>query len=165
MKKVFLSLIVISLISSSALSQNKIGYINSQELINIMPEAIKAQKDLIELQTALNLEGKEYLAELKSKDSAFVADSSKLSPTSKSLKLNSLNELYRVVQNWDASTKNKLKETQESLLQPISKKIIETLKLVAKENNYIYILEKSSVIVGPPGDDVLQIVKKKLGIK
>ena len=28
-----------------------------------------------------------------------------------------------------------------------------------------YILDLNSVIVGPPGDDVLVLVKKKLGIK
>ena len=58
----------------------------------------------------------------------------------------------------------KLQEKQQELLIPIRNKALETIKVVAKENGYGYILDQNSVIVGPPGDDVLALVKKKLNI-
>jgi outer membrane protein len=36
---------------------------------------------------------------------------------------------------------------------------------VAKENGYSYILDINAVIVGPPGDNIMILVKNKLGIK
>lgn len=42
---------------------------------------------------------------------------------------------------------------------------MDAIKAVAKESGYSYILDINAVIVGPPGDDVLGLVKKKLGIK
>jgi outer membrane protein len=41
---------------------------------------------------------------------------------------------------------------------------MEAIKAVAKESNYAYVLDANSVLVGPPGEDVLPLVKKKLGI-
>ena len=38
------------------------------------------------------------------------------------------------------------------------------LNTVAKENGYSYIIDASALIVSPPGDDILPLVKKKLGI-
>jgi outer membrane protein len=42
---------------------------------------------------------------------------------------------------------------------------LETIKAVGKENAYTYVLDQNAVIVGPPGDDILPLVKKKLNIK
>jgi outer membrane protein len=36
---------------------------------------------------------------------------------------------------------------------------------VAKENGYNYVLAKEQLLVSPPADDLLPLVKKKLGIK
>ena len=50
-------------------------------------------------------------------------------------------------------------------IAPIKSKALESIRAVAKENGYAYILDVNSVIVGPPGDDVIALVKKKMGIK
>ena len=42
---------------------------------------------------------------------------------------------------------------------------MDAIKAVADEKKYTYILDNSSVIVGPPGDDILPLVKAKLGVK
>jgi outer membrane protein len=44
---------------------------------------------------------------------------------------------------------------------------MEAIKNVAKEKGYSYVLDEStnSLLVAPPGDDLLAAVKAKLGIK
>ena len=59
----------------------------------------------------------------------------------------------------------KVQEKSQELIVPIRAKAYENIKLVAKESGYAYVMEASSVLVGPPGDDILPLVKKKLGIK
>ena len=44
-------------------------------------------------------------------------------------------------------------------------KALDAIKAVAKENGYAYVLDNNAVLVGPPGDDILDLVKKKLGVK
>ncbi len=152
-------------LTNTAISQNKIGYINTEELIGAMPEAEKATTQLQDYQTALQQQGNDYQTELQEKDSLFVKDSAKLSVAAKELRRTGLIELYQKVQGWRDVMQQKLQEKQQELLVPIRNKALETIKAVAKENAYTYVLDQNSVIVGPPGEDILPLVKKKLNIK
>jgi len=165
MKKFFLAgvLLVSGFLTASA--QSKIGYINTEDLINSMPEADKANAELQDYQNALNQQGNEYLSELKEKDSALAVDSPHLSQAIIELKKNDLMKLYQQVQGWNQQSQQLLGQKQQTLLAPIRDKALESIKVVAKENGYGYILDASALIVSPPGDDILPLVKKKLGIK
>ena len=98
-------------------------------------------------------------------DSAFVKDSLKMSPAQRELKRNDLVALYQKVQSWNQTSQQMMGEKQQALLAPIKTKALETIKEVAKENGYTYIFDAAALIVSPPGDDILPLVKKKLGLK
>ncbi|MBI3883594.1 MAG: OmpH family outer membrane protein [Sphingobacteriales bacterium] len=164
MKKLIVSG-VMALAIFTASAQNKIGYINTEELISTMPEAEKANTALQDYQTSLTQQGQDYLSELNEKDSIFVRDSAKLSPAAKELRRNDLIALYQKVQNWNQTMQQLLGEKQQALLVPIRSKALENIKAVAKENGYSYVLEQSALIVAPPAEDILPFVKKKMGIK
>jgi outer membrane protein len=143
----------------------KIGYISTDELISVMPEAEKADAELKEFQASLSQQGQDMMKDLNAKDSAFVRDSTKLSPSMKEIKKNELIELYQKVQNWNQQAQEMYQQEAQKKIQPLRTKALDAIKAAAKENNYTYILDVNSVLVGPPGDDVLPLVKKKLGIK
>jgi outer membrane protein len=134
-------------------------------LIGSMPEAEKANTQLQDYQNSLQQQGQDYYREFNEKDSTFQADSSKYSQTIKDLKRRDLIELYQKVQGWNQNMQQLLQQKSQELLVPIKNKAFETIKTVAKESGYTYVLESASVLVGPPGDDILPLVKKKLGIK
>ena len=152
-------------VTNTAFSQNKIGYISTEELIGTMPEAEKANAQLQDYQSSLQQQGQEYYRELNEKDSIFQIDSSKLSPASKELRRNDLIALYQKVQGWNQTIQQKVQEKSQELIVPIRAKAFEAIKATAKEAGFNYVLEAGSVLVGPPGDDILALVKKKLGIK
>ena len=54
---------------------------------------------------------------------------------------------------------------QQDLMAPIQRKAAENVQTVAKENGYSYVFLKDALLVSPPADDLLPIVKKKLGLK
>ena len=152
-------------LTNTAFSQTKIGYISTEEIIGVMPEAEKATVQLQDYQAALQQQGNDYLSELNEKDSLFGKDSAKLTPAAKELRRTGLIELYQKVQGWREVMQQKLSEKQQELLVPIRNKALETIKTVAKENGYNYVLDQNSVIVGPPGENIISLVKKKLNIK
>jgi outer membrane protein len=47
----------------------------------------------------------------------------------------------------------------------VQKKAQETIQQVAKENGYTYVFLKDALLVSPPAEDLLPLVKKKLGLK
>lgn len=164
MKKLIVAgMMVLGVITTSA--QQKIGYVNTDELIGIMPEAEKADLELKDFQTALGQQGQDMMKELTAKDSIFVKDSAKLSPSMKEIKRKELIELYQRVQGWQTQAQELYQQEAQKKIAPIRDKAMDAIRVVAKENGYSYILDINAIIVAPPGDDVLTLVKKKLGIK
>jgi outer membrane protein len=164
MKKLFV-VAAMSLSMFGASAQNKIGYISTDELIGVMPEAEKADAELKDYQASLAQQGQDMMKELNDKDSLFVRDSAKLSPSMKEIKKNELVSLYQRVQNWNQQAQEMYQAEAQKKIAPLRTKALDAIKSVAKKNGYSYILDVNSVIVGPPGDDVLALVKKELGIK
>jgi outer membrane protein len=167
MKKVVLSLVVLILavsFSNSAAAQAKIGYISTEELIGAMPETDAANTQLQDYQTSLQQQGNDYLRELSEKDSVFGLDSAKMTPTQKELKRNDLIALYQKVQGWNQTMQQMIQQKSQDLIGPIRTKASDAIKATAKENGFTYVLESAAVLVGPPGDDILPLVKKKLNI-
>ena len=149
----------------SATAQNKIGYISTDELIGVMPEAEKADAELKEYQAALGQQQQDRMRELNIKDSLFVKDSAKLSASMKEIKRKELIELYQRVQGFQTEAQELYQEEAQKKIAPIRAKAMDAIRVVAKENGYTYIFDVNAVIVAPPGDDVLTLVKRKLGIK
>jgi outer membrane protein len=69
------------------------------------------------------------------------------------------------VQGWNQTMQQLMQQKTQELLAPIRSKAFETIKTVAKESGYAYVLDAQAILVGPPGEDILPLVKKKLGIK
>jgi len=168
MKKTVLLLVVavaMTGFANNVSAQGKTGYISTEELIGSMAETEVANKQLQDYQSSLQQQGQDYYRELNEKDSAFGVDSIKYTPTQKELKRNDLIELYQKVQNWQQTMQQKIQERSQTLIVPIREKALEAIKATAKESGYAYVLESAAVLVGPPGDDILPLVKKKLGVK
>ena len=164
MKK-FLVVVVMALGAFAANAQNKIGYISPDELIGVMPEAEKADNELKSYQGELAERGQDLMKELSAKDSIFVKDSSKLTATMRNIKRQELIELYQKVQGWQNQAQEMYNAEAQKKIAPIRVKAMDAIKAVAKENGYSYVLDVNGVIVAPPGDDLLRLVKRKQGIK
>ena len=164
MKKLIVA-VVLGLGVFNASAQNKLGYINTDELIGVMPEAEKADSELKEFQASLQQQGQDMAKELNDKDSLFVRDSMKLSPSMKDIKRNELIALYQRVQNWNQSAQDMYQAEAQKKIAPIKTKALDAIQTVAKENGYTYIFDVNALLVSPPGDNIIGLVKKKLNIK
>ncbi|MFM2145591.1 MAG: hypothetical protein RL732_427, partial [Bacteroidota bacterium] len=76
-----------------------------------------------------------------------------------------LQKAYQELTGEEQRIQEQLQQKQQELLQPIQKKANEAIQATAKENGFGYVLERDVLIVAPPGDDILPLVAKKLGIK
>ena len=162
-KLLFAGVMALSMFTASA--QNKMGYINTDDLIQTMPEAIKADADLKEYQAGLAQQYQDLLADLNGKDSAFVKDSIGLTPSMKEIKRKELVDLYQRVQNYQQESQEAYQNKANTMIAPIREKALTAIKAVAKENGYGYVFNEDNLLVMPPGDNILTLVKAKLGIK
>jgi outer membrane protein len=85
----------------------------------------------------------------------------------KEIRRNELVKLYARLQNYDQEVQEETQKYAQTKIAPVRTKALEAIKTVAKERGYTYVIDDASsvLLVMPPGDDLLPLVKTKLGIK
>ncbi|PLX13138.1 MAG: hypothetical protein C0598_04405 [Marinilabiliales bacterium] len=168
LKKGILLLSLLVLISGYSYSQTvKIGHIDSNEILGIMPEtdslqtALKSYADYLDQQ--LNTMAQEY----QTKMADYQNNAATMSDLIRQTKEKEITDLQGRIQAFQASADQDLTSKQAELFNPLIEKVKNAITEVAKENNYSYILDvgTGAVLFYENGDDVLPLVKKKLGIK
>jgi outer membrane protein len=146
-------------------AQSKIGYISTEELVSIMPETAKADSNLQQYRTALIQNAQEKQSSLESAIEKFNKDSATMTGSVKDVKRGELQKMLNDLQTEDQRIQQQLQQRQQELIAPINKKAFDAIQSVAKENGYSYVFEKGALLVAPPGEDILQLVAKKLNVK
>ncbi|KYP13789.1 OmpH family outer membrane protein [Flavihumibacter sp. CACIAM 22H1] len=168
MKKV-LSVLMVALglvaFNQTSQAQTKIGYISFNEIVALMPEAKKADSALVQFRDALIQSAQEKENALNEAITKFNADSAKMTAAVKEVKRKELQQKLTELQGEEQRIQQELQKRQEELSEPIQKKAMDAVQAVAKESGYAYVLPKEYMIVSPPADDLLPLVKKKLGLK
>jgi outer membrane protein len=169
MKKIVTIVVVVMglvLAGNSTQAQSKIGYISLQELIPAMPEYKKADTALNDYQNALGQNFEDMKREYMEKDSLLQSkDTLKYTKAQLELKKREISDMVVKLQGWQQQAQQLYQQKQQELIQPIQKKAVDAVNAVAKENGYGYVLTKEALLVSPPAEDLLPLVKKKLGIK
>jgi outer membrane protein len=148
-----------------AQAQNKIGYVNLNEVILAMPEAKKADTTLIQFQEALRQSAADKVNIFEEALAKFYKDSATMTAAVKEVKRTGLQKQANEVQGEDQRMQQEMQKKQEELSTPIQKKAVEAIQAVAKENGYSYVFVKEALLVAPPADDIAPLVRKKLGLK
>ena len=167
-KLVTLFLVAAGLVAATqANSQTKIGFIDVQELIVAMPDFKKADTALAEYQNALNQQYGDMVKEFNDKDSLLSSkDTTKYTRAQLEVKRGDLGQLYVKIQGWNQQAQQLYQRREQELLNPVQKKAMDAVQAVAKESGYTYVFSRQALVVSPPtGDDLLPLVKKKLGMK
>jgi outer membrane protein len=152
--------------SNQSQAQSKMGYISLTELISSMPETKKADSSLAEFSAALNQNFEDQKREFNEQDSILSSkDTTKYTKAQLELKRKNLAEMYIKLQGYQQQAGQQYQQKQQDLITPIQKKAIEATQTVAKENGYTYVFIKDALLVSPPAEDLLPLVKKKLGVK
>jgi len=170
MKKLFkVALVAVSMlfVGNFAHAQSKIGYINFQMLVSQMPEAktIKSQIDIYQKQfidqlTLMN-------NELQTKGQAFQSQSATMTDATRTAKQTELQDLNKRMQDYQNTAQQQVDAKTNELSKPLIDKARAAITAVAKEKGYNYILDsgQTTLIVSPEGDDIMEPVKVKLGLK
>jgi outer membrane protein len=169
MKKIVAIVLVattLTLAGNKLQAQSKFGYISLTEMITGMPEYKKADSSMVDYQSALNQNFEDMKREFSEKDSLLSSkDTAKYTKAQIEIKRKQLGELYMKLQGYQQQAGQLYQQKQQDLMAPIQKKAADIVQTVAKENGYTYVFLKDALLVSPPADDLLPLVKKKMGMK
>jgi outer membrane protein len=144
-------------------AQSKSGYISVDEVVQLMPEYKKAMGDIAQFDSSLQIQYQETLKELNRQDSIYKVDSVKMGNATKLANKEKMRKLLVELQGFEQSYQQQMQQKQEELMAPVAQKANQLISDVAKANGYAYVFRKEALLVSPEADDLLPLVKKKIG--
>ena len=163
MKKILL-LSLTFLISISSFSQNKFGYIDSQELLLLMPERKTAEEEVQTFAKSLESQLQAMTAEYQQSAQEYQANEATYTDLVKQDKVTEITGLEQRIQSFQQNAQQALQSKEQELLEPILQKARQAIEDVASEGDYTYIFDKSvgSILYVKESENILDKVKKKL---
>ena len=145
-----------------AAGQAKIAHINSESIMQTLPEAIDAQKTLDALVTQWEAELQKMQADWKKKFDDF--DKKKLILTDQvradqEKELRELDVAITDFRNKKFGQNGELFQKQNEVMKPIQNKLFKILEEIAKEDGYDYIFDKSGEILLLYSNDKLDLTQ------
>jgi outer membrane protein len=167
MKKLLIALTLL-VTSTCTFAQQKIGYIDAEQLITMMPEAQNADAEIKAYaktyQDKLMAMQKEYETLIKAYEAGTKANT--LNEAQKDLKEQEITTLQTSMQTTQQNAEEKVAAKRQDLLKPITDRADKAIQDVAKSKGYTFIFDSSnSGLVYAASDNIMEDVKTALGIK
>ena len=163
MKKItFLALL--SFLTLTSIAQNKFGYIDSQELLLLMPERKTAEEEVQTFAKSLESQLQAMTAEYQQSVQEYQANEATYTDLVKQDKVTEITGLEQRIQSFQQNAQQALQSKEQELLEPILQKARQAIEDVASEGDYTYIFDKSvgSILYVKESENILDKVKKKL---
>jgi outer membrane protein len=160
------SLVVLFASFGYAQSTLKLGHIDSNEILALMPETDSLQNELKNYAEYLDQQMNTMAMEYQSKITDYQENVATMSDLIRQTKEKEITDLQARIQAFQQSADQDLSTKQAELFNPLIEKVKNAINEVGRENGYTYILDvgAGAVVFFEGGDDVLPLVKKKLGI-
>ena len=151
----------------TASAQAKFGHVNTQEIMQAMPEFTKAQSEIKALQDQYEADLKSMQGELQKKGEAFDKEQATLPDNIKQRRQQELQDMYQKIQQSYQDNQQALAKASQEKMQVIQTKVLDAIKAIGQAGGYVYIMENNSLpyISTTLSTDVTAQVKAKLGLK
>jgi outer membrane protein len=142
----------------------KLGHINSQELLQIMPGRDTAQatlqKEAAEIESTL----KTMQSELERISNEFMQKQAEWTELIRNTKRSEIQDMQTRIQAFYENAQKQLQEREAELTKPIVDRAKKAIEDVAREGGYTYIFDGATLLYSQDSEDIMPQVKKKLGL-
>ena len=158
---------VINCLSTFAIAQTKVGTIDSDYIVNLMPEGQivvkRSQNYGLKLDSSFSIKLKEFQAKVDN----FKKNETILGVLAKKTAVKEITELEAEVKKYQENGQKLMQLKREELMRPLYKKLSVAIKEVAKANNYTQILTITGNQFAYIDNkfDITELVMDKLNIK
>lgn len=170
MKKILIAIVAcLFAFGGTAVAQKtvKLGHINSNDLMQIMPGRDSAQTVLQAEVQELEATLKTMQAEMEKRYNEYMEGQAGWTELIRNTKQREIQDMGARIQEFQENAQKQLQERESTLLKPIIDRAKKAIEDVAREGGYTYILDAgtAAVLYSQDSDDIMPQVKKKLGLK
>jgi len=164
-----IALVLLCALPFSLMAQEvKLGHVNSQEILTIMPERTVIEKTVSDLQSQWEKELVKMREEYYAKVKEFQEKQATMPESIKSARQGEISDLEQRISTFNQTASEDLRKKSQELFTPVIDKVKKAINEVGSENGYLYIFDLSTqsiIYQSPKSNDVTPLVKKKLGLK
>ena len=161
-------LFMILMLTPIAVMAQKFGHVNTQDIIQAMPEYTKAKNEIDALQKQYEADLKSMQDELQKKSQDYEANEKTLPDNIKQRRQQELQEMYQKIQQSYQDNQQALAKASQEKMSAITATVVDAIKQVGDAGGYVYIMELNGgipYISNTLSTDVTAQVKTKLGLK
>jgi len=165
--KVAIVAVCIIFAGNFAKAQSKVGYINTNQLMDLLPEMKTLQATMQAYQKTFADQYATMNSEFKAKADAYEAKKATMTDATRTASESELQDMQTHIKTFGDNAQKQIDAKSAELLKPLTDKVRAAISSVASEKGYGYVLDSSTteLIVSPPSDDLMAPVKAKLGLQ
>ncbi|WP_448697638.1 OmpH family outer membrane protein [Mucilaginibacter sp. AW1-3] len=150
-----------------AKAQQKIGYVNFNAVIDVMPDKAVIAKNMQDYQKTFADQYQLMQTELQTKGADYEKNKATWNDAIRTQKEAEITDIQNRMQTFSQKAQQSMEAHQNELAKPLFDKVKLAVQTVAKEKGYTYVFDSSQqiMVVYPDGDDLTAAVKLKLGAK
>lgn len=166
MKRMKHIILVLATLMSAAVFGQKLGHLNSNELLLAMPERTNVENQIKKYAQDLESQLSAMTTEYQTKVQNYQSNEATMTEAIKKDKIKEITNLEQRINEFQQTAQQDLQAKEEALLKPLIDKAKKAIEDVAKENNYNYIFDSGVgvLLYQKDSDDIMPMVKKKMGL-
>lgn len=172
MKKLILSVLFIFSVlyagNIAAQTAQQIAFVNSNELLEAIPDKVAATKSINELNNKYKAELQVMQNDYNKKYSDFVSYQNSMADNVRLRRMQELYELERQINNFMKVAQDDISNQEKELIVPLRQKVKDAIYQVGVERGFVCIYDLANpaiAFVTPDATDATALVKQKLGVR
>lgn len=146
-------------------AQSKVAHINTQELIQAMPEMTAARAELEALTKTYQTELQELGTEFQTKVKQYDAEAGTKTQEENTKRAQEVQGMEQSIREFQGQAQQDMQKKEMDLLKPITEKAKTAILKVSRAQGFDYVLDSAQgVTILADGKNLLDDVKKELGI-
>ena len=163
MKKIIITML---LILPMAVSAQKFGHINTQEVFAQMPEVAQVRLKMDTIQSQYENQLASMNEEIQKKMQDYQAQEATMADAIKQIRQQELQEMNQRIQLFYQTAEQDIQKKQQELLAPVHEKLTKAIKAVGAREGFTYIFDSAALVyIADSATDASAAVRKELGIK
>jgi len=167
LKVALVAICMVFVMGNFAKAQTKIGYINTNALMDMLPEMKTLQTQMQAYQKTFADQLATMNTEYTTKGQKYEATRTTMTDATRTAAESELQDMQTRIQSFRDNAEKQIQAKSNELLKPLTDKVRAAITAVAAEKGYAYVLDSAQIelIVSPAGDDLMAPVKAKLGLQ
>ncbi|HLP14582.1 MAG TPA: OmpH family outer membrane protein [Flavobacteriales bacterium] len=162
MKNLIYVVAVVFLLGSTTANAQKMGHVNSQELVVGLPDYKKAEEEMKKFKEEMMADYEKMKAKLQQMYDDYKAKSATMSDVQKKIAEDDIVNYENRIGAYEQEITTSLQKREQMYMEPLIKMVKDAIAKVAKAQGINYVLDTGTLIYQDGGNDLQDSVKKEL---